>query len=802
MKKLCSFLFLLFSIVLFAQVKVRVYDSKDEFRIQNAKITDQNAKLLGYTNDLGELEIDSSIKIINIEANEYLNQTIKRTNQEIVEAFLEPSITLSTVEFFANDSVARNFVRKVIRYQAKNSLKKADSYFFQSYSKLWSTVESDSLKLILNPKDRKDSTLNNWKKFLNESHVFLSERATDHKYSRRFGTKNIIKSSRVSGLKMPLYELDAMQPVLINLDQPKFDFFFKNIENPISYDGLNYYRYKIVEEFDYNGRNTIMVAFTPKQRLNKRQLRGEFWIDEKTKALVKILAENTDDQFYADFDAEWKLIDGNWFPLYQVYRMESGFLGMGGIKLSKEQDEEGEQLWIFNQIIFKNIQTPVSYNRNEFLGYETEASFEVNTVEKSEAILSKYRDEFSVKDTMTYVKMDSISQKYNVEDRLKLMRIIQKGGKLEIGKVDFDLTKLLSFNNYEGFRVGAALNTNEKLSTNYSLNGYTAYGFRDQTVKYGYGADYFINKAYSGRIFGNYAQDVSASGQIPYLLQNNITKFINGTLKNINNNQFYSYKRYTLGYEQDIFRNLTFNASVNYEKQKNEFNYRYEGNSGWLDLYNTQLAVRWAPKDQYLRTPYGRVTVKQGQSVFYILANKYWKIGDSPFDAYRLNITYSDVFDTKIGKTKINASTGAVFGEMSLMNLFEGVGNAKNKPVFKNFNLSTSNNFETMRPGEFYSDRYISFQIRHIFAGIKVGENIILPQFIYRGILGDINHQQNHQDFQFKTPKNYFHETGVEVNNILLKNFGIGAYYRLGAYSLPKFEDNLYINLTFNLNLF
>ena len=802
MKKLCSFLFLFLSIVLFAQVNVRVYDSRDEFRIQNAKVTDQDAKLLGYTNDLGELEIDSSIKIINIEANEYLNQTIKRSNQELVEVFLEPSISLSAVEFFTNDSVARNFVRKVIRHQSKNSLKKADSYFFQSYSKLWSTVESDSLKLILNPKDRKDSTLNNWKKFLNESHIFLSERATEHKYSRRFGTKNLIKSSRISGLKTPLYELDAMQPILINLDQSKFEFFFKDIENPISYDGLNYYRYKIVEEFDYNGRNTVLVAFTPKQKLNKRQLRGEFWIDEKTKALVKILAENTNDQFYADFDAEWKLIDGHWFPLYQVYRMESGFLGMDGIKLSKDENEEGEKLWIFNQVNFKNVKIPVNYNRNEFIGYETEASFEINTIEKTERILAQYRDQLSAKDTMTYVKIDSISDKYNVENRLKLMRIIQKGGKLEIGKVDLDLTKLLSFNNYEGFRIGAAFNTNEKWSTNYSLNAYTAYGFRDEVLKYGYGADYFVNKSYSGRIFGNYVQDVAASGQIPYLLQNNITKFINGSLRNMYNNQYYSYKRYTIGYEQDIFKNITFNASLNYEKQKNEFNYKYEGNSGWSDLYNSQLAVRWAPKDQYLRTPYGRVTVKQGQSVFYILANKYWKLGDSPFNAFRLNLTYADVFESKVGKTKLNASAGAVFGELSLMNLFEGMGNAKNKPVFKNFGLSTANNFETMRPGEFYSDRYVSFQIRHIFAGIKVGNNVILPQFIYRGILGDMNHKQNHEDFQFKSPKHYFHETGIEVNNIILKNFGIGAYYRLGAYSLPKFGDNLYINLTFNLNLF
>ncbi|RLZ11514.1 DUF5686 family protein [Faecalibacter macacae] len=804
MQKLYSFLFLLISISLTAQIKVRVYDSRDEFRIAKAKISDKNFSVLGFTNDIGELTLNDSITEFNVESEGFQPQNLKVNNQKLVEVFLEQStISLSAAEFYSNDSIARSYVKKVIRHQSKNSLKKSDSYFFQSYTKFWSTVEQDSLRLILNPKDKKDSSINNWRKFLNESHVFLSERAMDHKYSRSFGSKNIIKSSRISGLKTPIYELDAMQPVLINLDQPRFDFFFRGIENPISSEGLNYYRYKIVEEFQLNGRTTTIVGFTPRQRINKRQLRGEFWIDEKTKALVKIIAENTDDQFYADFDAEWQFIDNNWFPSYQIYRMESGYLNMDGIKIeSNEEVDESEKLWIFHQVNFKNIQTPVQYKASEFAGYSTEAAFDVNTVDKTEKVLKEYRGEFSEKDNMTYVKMDSISEKYNIEGKMKLLRIIQKGGKVDIGKVDLDLTKVLSYNNFEGLRLGAAFNTNEKLSTNYSINAYTAYGFKDETFKFGFGGDYFVNKAYSGRIFGNYAQDVSASGHIPMLLQSNFTRFVNGTLKNLYNDQYYSYKKYSAGYEQDIFRNVTFNVSMNYEKQKNEFVYQYEDNQGWLDFYNTQFAVRWAPKDEYLRTPYGKVTVKQGQSVFYILANKYWKFGDSEFDAIRLNVAYSDIFESSLGKSKVNVSTGAVFGEMALMNLFEGMGNAKGKPVFQNFGVATANNFETMLPGEFYSDRYISFQIKHIFAGVRIGQNVILPQFVYRGILGTMNHKQNHNLFDFKTPNHYFHETGVEVNNIFLKNFGLGVYYRLGAYSHSKVEDNIHVKLTFNLNLF
>ena len=106
-----------------------------------------------------------------------------------------------------------------------------------------------------------------------------------------------------------------------------------------------------------------------------------------------------------------------------------------------------------------------------------------------------------------------------------------------------------------------------------------------------------------------------------------------------------------------------------------------------------------------------------------------------------------------------------------------------------------------MKAGEFYSDMYVSFNIKHIFAGIKVGNNkVILPQFIYRGVWGDMKHKENHGNMNFNKLNNYFHEAGIEVNNILFKTFGLGLYYRLGAYSEHKFEDNLHLKLTINLN--
>ncbi len=225
----------------------------------------------------------------------------------------------------------------------------------------------------------------------------------------------------------------------------------------------------------------------------------------------------------------------------------------------------------------------------------------------------------------------------------------------------------------------------------------------------------------------------------------------------------------------------------------------YLNENGWYDLFNTQLAVRFAPKDKFIRTPYGKVTVNSGKSVIYATLTKYWDIFNTDYDPIRLNVSYFDVFDTRIGKTNFNANFGWVNGKMPLMNLFEGQGNAKRNDVF-NFGVAGITNFETMRPGEFYSDRFVSFQVKHIFAGVKVGNKIIFPQFVYRGVLGDMKDREDHQNIKFKTLNHYYHETGIEVNNILFKSFGLGAFYRLGAYTEDKFQDNFYLKLTVNLN--
>ena len=90
------------------------------------------------------------------------------------------------------------------------------------------------------------------------------------------------------------------------------------------------------------------------------------------------------------------------------------------------------------------------------------------------------------------------------------------------------------------------------------------------------------------------------------------------------------------------------------------------------------------------------MTVNSGKSVFYATLTKYWDVFNSDYNPLRFNVSYFDVFDTRVGKTNLNINAGWVEGKMPLMNLFEGQGNAKRNDV-ANFGVGGLTNNATRR---------------------------------------------------------------------------------------------------------
>jgi hypothetical protein len=509
---------------------------------------------------------------------------------------------------------------------------------------------------------------------------------------------------------------------------------------------------------------------------------------------------------------DWTNFKNYWFPHKQRFRMDGGEISYPSVKDSVTPDgvvvldtiQKKEKVWLHLSTSFKDIISPKEFESKEFRGYENE--IDLTSMENPEETLKSYRDStLTAIEQNTYVKIDSIGEKYNMDRNIRLLRVIGSGGKYAIGKLDWDLTKLINYNDFEGFRIGLGGNTNYKFNEDFSVNGYVAYGFKDEKLKFGGGLDFFVNKPYSGKIFANYAQDVEPSGRNPIILQNNYLKFINGNLTNIYNDYFYSFRKISAGYQQDIFENLTFRISGIYNEKTAEFDYQYQNNSPekQYNSFDAQLALRWAPKDQNVRTPFGKVTISSGMPVFYLTFSQGINLFNADYTPTKLDFTYLDQFQTLFGQTNLQVKSGISWGDTPIFNLFEGMGNAKRgEQIFKHFGVAGLNNFETMLPGEFYSDQYFSFNLSHKFAGFKFLNREVFPEFIYRGLIGDMKNPADHHFTDFKVPNQYYQEAGLEFNQLIYGILGVGAYYRFGGYAHDTFDENFFLKLTLKLSFF
>ncbi|MDX9704987.1 MAG: DUF5686 family protein [Weeksellaceae bacterium] len=813
MNKLLFFIYFCFSAFLIGQTKITVLDGYLENTVmEGVVILSETNQKLGETNSQGVFIVPANIKTVKLYAESYEEKKLFLYGKDIVVTLNPLLVELEVSQISSDDSEARNWIKQLIQNRKKNSIQNLKSYQYKSYTKFLVTASTDSMPYILFPKTKKDSSYNEFRQLLDESHLMLGERAMDHKFSEKYGFKNILKASRISGTQLPMYEFAVMQPISIDFDENYIELFFAKFSNPLSNAGLKDYRYRISSYEELEGRSMVVIAFFPKTKLEmEKRIKGYVWIDMETKALTHFVTENLSEKQLLEMEIEWERVQNYWIPKQQRFRMDGGSISYPSVKDSLTPDGEvrldtikkKEKVWLHLTTSFSDFESPVDFDSKEFKGYTTQIDFKSH--DNSNETLNQYRnDSLSLREMNTYVKIDSIGKKHKVDKALKLLRVVTSGGKLDIGNYFLDITKLVKYNDYEGLRLGLGGGTNYKFNENFSVEAYVAYGFKDKKMKFGGGLNWYVNKAYSGKIFTHYAQDVDAIGKTPIELQNNYLAFFTENLVNIYNPNFYSYRRIKVGYQQDLSDNFTLLGAGVYNEKTAEFDYFYRNSrphEKFLSM-DTQIALRWAPKEKNIQTPYGKVTIQGGLPVFYFSLIQGWNVFNADYTPTKMNFHYFDEYRTFLGRTSFQFHSGIVLGKSPIIDLYEGTGNAKSGETLKeHFGLAGLNNFETMLPSEFYSDRFIKFNIAHRFAGFKIGKKEIFPLFIYRGLLGNMKNPQDHSGIYFLSPSKLYQEGGIEFNR-LFAGLGIGAYYRMGHYAFDEFEQNFFLKLTLKMDLF
>ncbi|HIP49300.1 MAG TPA: carboxypeptidase-like regulatory domain-containing protein [Lutibacter sp.] len=819
------FLFFTFSLSLVAQTTIhgRIIDSETKETLAFANIL--TSKTRGVISDAEgnfHIEIKNNQTQFEVSYIGYKKQTIQFSpNKSYYLIELEPAVeSLETVVIsgkYVNPAIA--LMQRIIKAKSKNDYrKKLRKYSFIKYYKFLVSTHPDSIdgkidSVYYNGKFAKiDSSQYKFKEAFKEKDLFVMESVM--KVNATLGVeKNKVIASKTAGFKNPMYEMLALQVSNQNVYDDQYKFLIQSYLGPLTSLSLKQYKYEITDSIQIQNRAIYVISYL---NTKKPLISGKIFVDKQSLAVAKMTL-NTFKQFelqtthlfnyYPKYDA--------WLPFEATMLMKKAKkkdkieLAGGGISFQKKIENDSirhtntynEMDHLFAASKTKFTQVNIGNLHQDKIQYNLQIA--PNAHKRSSEFWSQYRDSTRVKrESNTYNYIDSIAEKEDFEGKINKFRKLATG-RIPLGFVDFALLKLLDKNEYEGLRISLGGKTNEKVSNKYSLEGYLAYGFKDDELKYQGRFNYKLNHQTQTYTYLAYTKDIKPSASFTTRNEG----FLKDALSNLSYDQFYMSKSWIVGASHLFSKSIRTDFKI--QKQFVELKHPLPPKFGSFDFPNKDITslildLEYEPFSKFFLSPQGRVTLKEGYPKFYLNVEKSipaFKNGSYKF--YRLD------FQTKYKKTYLNkhytnliAKIGYASANASIIHLYSpqssGYDYESEKWYQKIHLVSSNSSFKTMQNLEFVDNLVSTVQVKHTFSKIKISENYNFDIRVIGRATWGISYRQNRYAGIRSLEKGYF-ETGLELNRIFKlfkQGFGVGFYYRLGNYQYENAVDNLFVKLT------
>lgn len=727
----------------------------------------------------------------------------------------------------SNENPALTIIKKVIANKNNNNpQKKLSSFEYKTYNKLIVTANPDSIdgridssavyKDFNKKKINIDSSDYKFKEIISKQHLFQTEKVSQYQFGNN-KLKETVLGTKIAGFKNPIYEVIAFNLQSISIYDNKYELFETKYENPISNTAPGTYNYKLLDTVNIKGRETFMIYFKNKHKRRTSGLEGVLYIDSQNFAIAKAVMRIKgvlDISGIHEFD--YVPNEKVWFQSNTTFKIVKGkndddikILG-GTIQFDGDVAEDFEPrkkaasdfTYLLSESnnfdIHYNTETPIK-NPSLYIEIKDDAS------KKPEEFWNQYRKEaLDQKSQKTYQLLDSLSVNKRIEKRLGLGRKIINGY-IPIGPVDLDLKKIISYNNYEGFRLGLGGITNDKFSKDFRIEGYTAYGTKDGVVKYNLGAGVLLDQNTNTWLNGSYTDDVREIASTVFAVDKRVFKIYDP--RPINISTFYKYTSWKANVQTKIIpkTEAVLELSRTYVEPKFDYLFNYNGQlySSFI-MTTAMVSIVWAPFSDFMQTPTGRTesdkrfprfTFQYTQSLPNVLDN------DFSFGKIDFKTEYEKKY-LNGQKTSLLLQGGHAIGDVPITHLYNTMPNNLTKEtIIQRITFAGRNSFETMFFNEFFSSQYVFFQIKHGFDRIKIMKKV-RPSLVLvtRMAWGNMEKPEQHVGPTYKTLDKGFFESGIELNKIY-KGFGLGGFYRYGPNQLPEFDDNIAVKISYVLDL-
>ena len=726
---------------------------------------------------------------------------------------------IDEVVIFPGVNPAHRIIKKSVANKKQNRPESLDAFEYTTYNKLIFTFEfgvidgTDTINTLDTTKEvynQSDSALIEAKDFKENQHLFMMEAVSKRKFKSPDKSIEKVIASRVSGLKNPTFTLLATQMQSLTFYDDYIKIMDKNYLSPISVGSTHRYFFLITDTlYDTNKDTIFVISFRPRKGKNFDGLKGLIHINTNGYAIqsVKATPYDEDASVYVKIQQNYKKIENKqWFPtqLNTDIRFKN---------ITAQTDTFNFEIIGLGKTYIRDIVLNPEVKNKEF----SHIAFDIedDAAKKDEGFWNYYRqDTLTKQELKTYAVIDSLGDSLNLDRKLETYSALFQGY-FPIGYVNIDLSKIIDFNEFEGFQAGLGLTTSRKVSKLFLLGGYFRYGFRDYYLKYGGNLDFHINKHNQVDLKLHYYNDVSESGG---------SSFYGKKYSILNSSSSEDFRKFMI---KDMYRTEGANAELHFrifrylkvktfaeyslDRITNDYYFSYVLNTSSnvslnaikTNYYHARAGIKlkYAFKEKFAKSEYGLISLGTNYPVIYANITLGSDVYDSDlqYTKYEAMITKSFTI-RNLGKTSVSLKGGYTANDIPYIYLYNGYGS------YYPFTIEAQNTFGTMRMNEFLSSEFAYLFLRHNFKSLLFKTKWFQPQLVVATNIGfgSLAHKASHNNITYNTMEKGYYESGLLINNILKLQYtslGVGAFYRYGPYALDKTIDNFAFKLSFGYSL-
>ena len=797
MKQLSILFFTFWAGGLFAQTKVsgEIKDVNGE-PIAFANVIFKNSNEGTISNEDGRFYLESDKDYATVSFSFLGFNTLEvtlgqKSTYKMVVRLIEEAAALSEVVVYRGkqskkDNPAIDILKKIWKNRRQNGTEEFQQYSYDKYEKLefdLNTIDSALIKsrvfkgmeFIFDQTDTSRVTGNTYLPiFINES------------YSRVYGDnilkdeKEILKGNKNSGFDNNNTLIAFLKDLYSEYDvyDNYLKFFDKAFTSPLSRTGIDVYNYILLDSAYRDNKWCYNIVYYPRRK-NELTFKGDFWVNDSTWAIKEINLQasksaNLNWVRKVYIEQKFDVLNDSTFLVTKDYFMSDFSLG----KNEKAKGVYGKRTTLYDDYVF-NIPRDKKFYNKQVDPYKFEVYNRSEDFWKENRLEKLNKDEIGV---------------YKMLDTLKTVKrfktLYSLGTVLATGYYEFDnfdlgpLFSIVGYNEAEGMRIRLGGRTYFGQNDRWRLEGFGAYGFKDDRFKYGISGKYLLDRRSRLKVFGGNRRDVEQIGasltNSNDVLGRNIASSalisvgVNDRLTRINLS--------TLGFEVEPAKNFKVNITGSYRtlvSATDTFIIDYKVFEDGINTGEVRSEIQQGEITVGLVYTPGRKT--SGYGVERTIIN----IGDFPtfyfahstglkdffggdFAYQKLQGLYTQPWNVGgLGRLFTTVEVGKTFGEVPLSLLSVIPGNQTYFSVF--------NSFSQLDFYEFVSDTYVTVHIQHNFGGrifsrIPFLRKLNLREIIgFRAVYGQISEANialNASNIVYQAPEDIYWEYSVGVGNI------------------------------------